>query len=258
MNYRYIILNARSGAGSGFGKEFDNRFDYNTWFISNYFSMQIRKLHIPSDGPYNMLFCQITREQSSIKECSVSCLHINLHVEDDEIHKYLNMTKETDRFEYYLSLLERGYRLAIERGRDIPIEVLLKLHQEFRDNAYRNERLFKKKRLMDYGIKIELNHVLTSYSYNLVLAIHDLHDNLIGKGSIYETYPDDIFFNKNVRHLVFEDGKMIVTDFLDHPQFVCKLEDMSKGIIHSVCVNERTQMYIPNENNLAKFEELKW
>ena len=74
MNYRYIILNARSGAGSGFGKEFDNRFDYNTWFISNYLSLQIRKLHIPSDGPYNMFFCQITREQSSKSARFLACM----------------------------------------------------------------------------------------------------------------------------------------------------------------------------------------
>ena len=31
MNYRYIILNARSGAGSGFGKEFDGTFGLNTY-----------------------------------------------------------------------------------------------------------------------------------------------------------------------------------------------------------------------------------
>ena len=257
MNYRYIILNARSGAGSGFGKEFDNRFDYNTWFISNYLSLQIRKLHIPSDGPYNMFFCQITRKQSLIKECSVSCLHVSLHVEDEEIRDYLNLSDETARFEFYLSLLERAYRLA-STVRHIPLDIFLKLHQEFRANGYRNERLFKKKQFKDYGIKIELNHVLSSYSYNLVLSVRDLHNNLIGKGSIYETYPDDIFFNKNVRHLVVEDGKMIVTDFLDHPQFVCSLDDMSKGVIKSVCVNKNTQEYIPNENNQADFGKLKW
>ena len=122
----------------------------------------------------------------------------------------------------------------------------------------KKKQLFKKKQFKDYGIKIELNHVLSSYSYNLVLSVRDLHNNLIGKGSIYETYPDDIFFNKNVRHLVVEDGKMIVTDFLDHPQFVCSLDDMSKGVIKSVCVNKNTQEYIPNENNQADFEKLKW
>jgi hypothetical protein len=100
--------------------------------------------------------------------------------------------------------------------------------------------------------------VLTSYSYNLVLSVYNLNGELIGKDSIYETFPDDILFNKDVRHLVIDDNKLIVTDFLDHPQFVCDLNDLSKGIVKSVCVDENTKKYIPNENNKDEFERLKW
>ena len=89
-------------------------------------------------------------------------------------------------------------------------------------------------------------------------GISDSLVELIGKDSIYETFPDDILFNKNVRHLVIDDNKLIVTDFLDHPQFVCDLNDLSKGIVKSVCVDENTKKYIPNENNKDEFERLKW
>lgn len=259
MNYRYVILSAeREYNHSGLNSAFVNRFRYNTWFICNYLSLQIRKLHIPSNGPYNMFGCRITKENSSVKEVCVDCLEVKLHVDEDELSNYMNMKDEAVRFEYYLSLLERAYRLATSTGRNIPMDVFLKLHQDFREGGYRNERLFKKKQLRDYGIKIELHHVLTSYSYNLILSIYDMHNQLISKGSIYETYPDDIFFNKTVRHLEFEDGKMIVTDFLDHPQFVCSLEDMAKGIIKSECVDDHTRKYIPNADNQVDFDKLKW
>ncbi len=258
-------MDAEPECYSGLDYDFIDKFSYNTWFICNYLSLQIRKLHVPTDGEYNTFFCEITKRECSVKEepvaCLVApnpCLNVHFHLEETELAKYLEMSDETERFEFYLSLLERAYRLSVAQGRDIPIDILLKLHQEFRENGYRNERLFKKKQLRDYGIKIELHHVLTSYSYNLILSIYDLHKQLINKGSIYETYPYDIFFNKTVRHLVFEDGKMIVTDFLDHPQFVCNLEDMSKGIIHSVCMDEHTRKYIPNANNQSDFDRLKW
>lgn len=258
MNYRYIILYAgSSGYGSGFGDEFDSKFNYNTWFISNYLSLQIRKLHIPSGGSYNMICCNITKEKDSVREVSVACLDVKIHIEESEIIRYLKLSSEVERYEYYLSLLERGYKLA-STIRTIPLDIFHKLHQNFREEGYKNERLFKKKQLRDYGIKIELNHVLTSYSYNLILSVYDLYGNLIGKNSIYETFPDDIFFNKNVRNLLIDDGKLIVSDFLNHPQFVCSLDDLSRGIVKSVCVNENTKKYIPNEQNAEKFERLKW
>ncbi|UKK50981.1 hypothetical protein L6472_13370 [Prevotella sp. E13-17] len=258
MNYRYIILWAgNSGFGSGFGDEFDNKFNYNTWFVSNYLSLRIRKLHLPTDGPYNMLFCNITKDESLVKEKSVSSLSVNIHVSNEEIEKYLNMSTEVERFEYYLSLLERGYKLA-SISHDIPIESFLNLHQELRNNNYKNERLFKKKTLKGYGVKVVLEHVLTSYDYRLRMSLFDGKNHFINEGYIYQTYPDDVFFNKNVRHLVIEDGKLIITDFLDHPQFVCELSDLSKGIINSVCVDANTRKYMPNDENREKFERLKW
>ncbi len=258
MNYRYIILYAgSSGFGSGFGDKFDAKFNDNTWFISNYLSLKIRKLHIPSDGPYNMFYCNISKEKDSVRILSPNVLNVKMHVEENDIDRYLNLLTEVERYEFYLSLLERGYQLA-STVRSIPVDIFHKLHHEFREGGYKNERLFKKKQLRDYSIKIELTHVLTSYSYNLVLSVYNLNGELIGKDSIYETFPDDILFNKNVRHLVIDDNKLIVTDFLDHPQFVCDLNDLSKGIVKSVCVDENTKKYIPNENNKDEFERLKW
>jgi len=204
-----------------------------------------------------MFYCNITKDKDSVRELSPSSLNVKIHLDEVAKNKYLLLSSEVERYEFYLSLLERGYQLA-STVKAIPIEIFNKLHQEFRDGGYKNERLFKKKQLRNYGIKIELNHVLTSYSYNLVLSVYNLKGNLIGKNSIYETYPDDIFFSKDVRHLVIEDKQIIITDFLNHPQFVCDLDDLSKGIVKSVCVDENTRKYIPNENNKEQFERLRW
>ena len=214
-------------------------------------------MHIQADGPYNMLYCNITKEDDSVTIMSTSSLNVKIHVEKEEIAKYLNLSVEKERFEYYLSLLEKGYLLA-SKTRNIPIEVFLRLHQDFRENGYKNERLFAKKTLKDIGIKIELNHILTSYSYNLVLSVYDLHGEIIGKNSICETLPDDIHFNKNVRHIVVDNDNLIVTDFLDKPQFVCNLKELRKGIVKSKCVDNNTIKYIYNEQNAEKFEHLKW
>ena len=61
-----------------------------------------------------------------------------------------------------------------------------------------------------------------------------------------------------MRHLIFDNENLVVTDFLDKPQFVCNLNELSNGIIKSKCVNDNTRKYIYNEQNAEKFERLKW
>lgn len=254
MELKHISLRADYGA---YDDIFFISFFDNANFISNFISKQIRSYHIKTDGTYNAIAINITTNNCSCKIVSVKTLDVKLQFTMEEKSHYLRIKNEKERFEFYLSLLEAGYRLA-ETLKPIPRDILLSIHDEFRKNGYKNESLFKKKRLGEYGIKIELTHVLTSYSYNLVLSVYDLDGKLKGKNSIYETLPDEILFNKNVRHLVIDDKKLIVTDFLDHPQFVCDLNDLSKGIVKSVCVDENTKKYIPNENNKDEFERLKW
>ena len=259
MNLRRIILQAScSGYGSGYGDEFDDKFNYNTWFVSNFLSRQIRKMKIPTDGPYNTLFCYITKNINSCKLIEhLNNLEIGIHFSETAYNRYMGMKAEHERFRFYLSLLEKGYQIA-SAYHYIPFNEIRKLHQALEDSGYKNEWLFKKKRIKEYGITITLEHVLTTYDYRLMLKVSDLKNNLLGEGPIYVTYPDDIFFNKNVRHLVVEQGRLIVTDFLDIPQFVCDLRELQKGIVKSKCVYEHTRKYIPNDDNRWEFERLKW
>ena len=241
MNYRYIYL-IKKWPYSGFGEDFDSKFRYNTWTLCNFLSRHVRKLHLPTDGDYNLLSCAITKEKDHVRVCSVNCLDVSLHVSDSEIQRYLAMRSEQERFEFYFSLLERGYRLAA-LSHSVPIDDFLRLHQQFRDLGYRNEWLFKKVMLREYGIKVILEHVLTQYEYNLRLTVTTLKGEYVNSGSIYTTYPDDIFFNKNVRKVVVTESKLLVVDFLDHPQFECLLDDLAQGIIRSKCLDEKTAVF---------------
>ena len=218
--------------------------------------MHIRTYRISTGGDFNMLFCNITKKEDSCKEFADS-LTVQIHLSDEMLNGYMNMQSDKERYNFYLALLERGYKIA-SHDRAFPTDILLNLHTQLKLNNYKCEWLFKKKTIKEYGIKVVLDHVLTSCNYKLRLSLFDTKNQFITEGCIYQTYPDDIFFNKDVRHLVVEDGKLIITDFLDHPQFVCELSDLSNGIVKSVCVDANTRKYIPNEENREKFERLKW
>lgn len=254
MEIRYISLHPNF---EDFGDEFSITFHDNANFICNYLAKRIRSYHIKTDGSYNLLWVCLTTGEDRCWTESVNALHTNIHFSMDNMKRYLQMKDKTERYEFYLSLLERGYRVA-ERLKPIPTDLLLSLHDEFRQNGYKNERLFKKKQIREYGIKVALYHVMTTTDYQLMLYVYNLRNELIGQGCIYKTLPDELIFVKTVRHLMIENGQLIITDFLDHPQFVCQLRDLSKGIVDAICVDESTKEDFPNENNKDKFERLIW
>lgn len=254
MILRYIALRAEYGL---YDDAFFHVFMDNVRFISNYLSRRIRSYHVETDGTFNMLSVSITPLTDSCQLESENVLAVKVYLNKDSMDKYMEMKDEMKRFEFYLSILEKGYIIA-SRNKNIPLEILLNLHQEFRLGGYRNEKLFKTKLIKEYGIKLKLLHVLSSYDYRLIMYVYNLKNVLIGEGTIYQTLPDEILFDKNVRNLEMDNNNLIVTDFLNHPQFVCSLDDLRKGIVKSECVDEHTREYISNEKNAADFERLKW
>jgi hypothetical protein len=254
MLLRYILLRADY---ESYEEEFFNIFMDNVRFVSNYLSRKIRSYKVETDGTYNMISVSITKESDSCSLKSEYVLDVKVHLSEDSMINYLKMKNEKKRFEYYLSILERGYLIA-SNYKNIPYKQLLDTHQKFRQGGYLNEYLFKSKLLKELGISVKLFHSLSSYDYKLNLYVFNLKKELLGQGVIYQTFPDEILFDKNVRHLVIDDDNLIVTDFLDKPQFVCRLSDLCKGIIRSECVDENTKRYIYNEKNAEKFERLKW
>ena len=136
MNIRYINLDAY-GAQSLLIDVY--KFNFNTRFISNYLSKEIRRLKITGDGTYNMISVRLSDTQSEV-ELSYGgdrkdVLAIKLHMSEKEQHAYNAMTDLNERYELYLNLLEKGYILA-SQIKKVPLNVLLELHDKFRSNNY--------------------------------------------------------------------------------------------------------------------------
>lgn len=254
MTLRYIILGADY---ESYEEDFFNKFMDNVRFVSNYITRKIRSCKVETDGTFNMISVYITKASDSCSLKAENVLAVKVHVSENSMINYLKMKDENTRFEYYLSILEKGYSIALNH-KNIPQKLLLTIHQEFRQGGYLNEHLFKSMQLKELGIGIKLFHSLSSYDYKLKLIVFNNKKELLGKGVVYQTFPDEILFDKNVKHVVINNENLVVTDFLNKPQFVCNLSDLSNGIIKSKCVDDNTRKYIYNEQNAEKFERLKW
>ena len=88
---------------------------YNFWFnarfICNYLSKAVRPLKLVGDGSYNMISVDITSNETRASHSLVNddVIDIKLNISAEEQLAYNAMSKLEDRYEFYLSCLERGY-----------------------------------------------------------------------------------------------------------------------------------------------------
>lgn len=243
MNIRYISVYL--GYESGADEQTIDRFNFNIRFIENYLSKNVRQLKLDTFDGYNMIFIDLLKEEKedSISNCFKS-LNINLKYEISDISYLNSLTNLVERYEYYLSLFERGWRKAAAEGFNIHLDELLKLNQQFRDAGYKNEWLWKKKMLRDHGLYVFFNCYFTTFEFRLEIEAYDLKKTRqIAKGTIFKSMPDEICFSKDFKKLMFLKSDILILDFLDYPQFSVSIPLLKQGIVEVEYLNTDKENY---------------
>lgn len=231
MNIRYINLDSYNAQSLLIDVY---KFDFNARFLCNYLSKEIRKLNIKGDDTYRMICVRLSDSFSKIDlvygSCRKDVLLILLHISEKEQLLYNKMMNLTERYEFYLSLLERGYILAA-KYRNVPLDALLNLHEKFRKNNYKNEWVWKKKVIKNYGINIVFKCFFTTFDFKLELEVFDRQLKvLLVKGTVMQTGPDELFYDKEFRKLDIQDDRLVIKDFLDRSNFEFNLGELANGI----------------------------
>ena len=221
MILRYVAI--FMGYNSGFENTFTYQFDYNTRFINNFLSTRIRKSKFLTDSTFNMI--SVVPSINRMVACKVmgeKALTANIPFVRE---KYEEMQK-LERYEYYLQLLEEGYGVCF-KYKEIPIDDLLRLHQEFRNSGYKNEWLHKKKKFKEYGIEVILVCSFTSFDFRLIMTVNDLESKKeIISGMVIRTKPDEIHFSSLFKDVIIEKDFLMVTQRFDEPKFKFSLSDI--------------------------------
>ena len=206
-------------------------FDFNARFICNYLSKAVRPLKIIGDGMYKMISVEICSGESSWKlNDYLEVLDIHLHLSGDEQLKYNSMHILEDRYEFYLSCLQRAYEYAGQYV-NVPQKELLQLHQQFREGGYKNEWIWLKKPLKEYGIYIILRCKFTTFDFTLNLEAYEKKTSLIAEGVIFRTAPDEIYFNREFKKISFVNDMLYIFDFIGHLNFAINLNELKEGYL---------------------------
>lgn len=215
MKLRHVFMQIRDTFD-----DFQNTFNYNVEFINWYLSKAIRKLDIEIQYKCNAICINPTLvRDGSCAIVPVNCMCIDLVISENEKKMYLKMKNLQDKFEFYLSLFERGYRIANESF-DIPLNALLSLNEQFRRDNYKTEWDFKRLYIKEHGINVIFRCNFTTYDFSLKLdVLEHKTKKMISSTTIWQTPPHYLCFYKDFKKVIRSEEKIIILDFLDKPHF---------------------------------------
>ena len=258
MNLRYISLWMNYCQYSGIDDKFGNKFNYNSRFVNNFISRQVREWNITTSD-MNMISVALSKNIECNGVKLNPCDHViavEIRTTDQELAAYTIMEKK-EQCEFYLHKLEQGYELAHSIC-NFDISKLYNIHALFRSLDYKNEWLFKKKTIKQYGIIVSLDCSLTYSEFNLLLSVHDAKTKeLIERRSIYRTLPDEIFYSKRLKKAIFDMDKLLILDFLNKPVCEFYYRDLANGIITVNLLNQADIKFLYNENTQKEYDWIK-
>ena len=193
-------------------QENELRYDFQlrTRFISNYLSKNIRKIKFKTDNTFNMLSISLSESKPISKSLVYSnVLDITLPFNRD---KYFE-AKENSNFEFYLNYFTEGFKIASE-FKKIPLENLMQLIDEFRNNEYKNEWISLKKRFKIEDLEIVLKSEFTTDFYQVILKITQISTKkILIEDVIIKTDPDEIAFDYLIKSVEIQDNILIKNKF---------------------------------------------
>lgn len=214
-------------------KRFAYNFTSNCRFIANYLSKSIRKYKIENNIGIRMLSVTLTPDENHIKINECGCvLKVFLHFTRKDMEKLMLLKKHEERFATYLNLYERGYEYARTQGFEIGQDTLLSLHRDFRENGYKNEWIWKKKLFRELDLYVFFRCTFTTIDFTLSIEVFNAKQTQRKlKETILRTYPDEICYDKDFRHIIINGNQIIITDFLDRPFLSFSLDKLRNGIL---------------------------
>lgn len=252
MNLRYIYL----GCDYSFSEEFEDIFSYNTRFISNWMSQNVRKLKIPTDGTFNHINVVISTNEDSCKRCAPSIFEITIHWTEQDIKEYQALRDENKRIQLYLDLLRKGL-VRVADYYDIHIDELLSLINVFQQNGCKNEWLLRSMFIKEWNVRLKFTCHFSTSDFRLKLTLYDKKKNPIAERVVFRIYPDEVFFSSELRKVIVEDNKLYINDFLDKHFMSFDLNLLKDGIIEGKLLDDNIKKYI-YESNVEKYDRIQW
>lgn len=252
MILKYIYI----GCDDSLPKDFCNIFDYNTRFISNWMSKNVRKLKILTNGSFNHINVLISKNESQCKKIIPDILEITTKWSSQRIKDYLGLKDERSRIDLYLDLLKDGLIRASEYD-NFNVGEILVLIDRFKQNGCKNEWQLKSMYIKEWNIRFKITCHFSTYDFKLFMSLYDKSKKQIAQKEVFRIYPDEIYFADVIRKIIVENDKLFINDFLDKHFMSFDLNLLKDGIIEEKLLNERIKKFM-YEANVDEYNKIHW
>lgn len=225
MNLYYIHLGLDYNDYIVNDNELRFEFQKHTNFIDDYFSKALRKHHFKTDGSFKMIAISPTEFGiKPIKIVPTDVLEVNLPFD----RKRYEEVKNSENCDYYLELLEQGFRKA-SNFKEIPLNILLNSIKEFKEDGCRNEWLYKKKQFKKDDLEAKLICEFTTNYFQLKIIISQISTKKeLVNGIIARTEPGNSIHEGLFKDIII-DKAIIITDKSDSPRFEININKAVEG-----------------------------
>ena len=237
MNLYYISLGLDYNDYVVKHETYLHHFNLYTRFISNYFSKAIRKQKYKTDGTYNMISVESTEfEIKSTKLVGFGdVIRVNLPFDKNRYEKI----KGTEDCSYYLELLEEGFKKASE-FKEIPLEILLNIIEEFKQGGCKNEWVHKKKRFKEDDLEVILICQFTTNYFQLVATINQISTKKeLVSGVVIRTEVGVFIHEGMYKDVLVKDDEIIITDKSDSPRIRINKAKIFGGVLDYVVMGDK-------------------
>lgn len=237
MNLYYIHLGLDYYDYIERDNELRYEFQKHTDFIGDYFSKAIRKYKYKTDGTYKMI--SVSPTEFEIKPTKLQgfgdVIGVNLSFDRNRYEQI----KGTSDCSYYLELLEEGFKKASE-FKEIPLETLLSIVKEFKDNGCKNEWLHKKKRFKEEDLEIFLICEFTTNYFQLVITINQLSTKKeLVSGVLIRTEVGVSIHEGMYKDVLIKNDEILITDKSDSPRVRINKTKVFEGVLDYVVMGDK-------------------
>ena len=237
MNLYYISLGLDYNDYVVKHEKFLHYFNLYSRFLSNYFSKAIRKQKYKTDGTYNMISVEST--EFEIKPTKLvgfgDVIRVNLPFDKNRYEKI----KGTEDCSYYLELLEEGFKKASE-FKEIPLETLLNIIEEFKQGGCKNEWIHKKKRFKEDDLEVILTCEFTTNYFQLVATINQISTKKeVVSGVLIRTEVGVSIHEGMYKDILVKDDEIVITDKSDSPRIRINKAKIFEGVLDYVVMGDK-------------------
>ena len=231
MHLRHVIINfsRELELKYKFDRNYTSDFCFHSRYICNYLTRKLRQSKYQTDGTYNMICIELSDGTPRPPYIFVT---ETLIVQVPFTPERYESIRGSDNCDYYLELIETGFRL-VSTFKHIPLEVLMTPLLQFKEEGCQNRWIHKSKRYRPYNLGMALQCSFTTNDFSVTVVYTRLSDgHEYCRGQVIRTMPDEIFADGMYKDIKIVGDEVVITNRYYPPIFRFKLTDILSGIYH--------------------------